>query len=229
MHNAEDAGCHLEVLRESRVRDASVIVALSICSKSGLLKKLRGGFQKIEPFLSGTWMVRSRRARRIHFRKPCLIPLIRTGEQPNPNRETIALRCLSSRRNHDAHSGTAGKPYRHATRYSTKTGSSSHKIVRAPSRSVPGFVFANSAETATMCRTGRFLPGTMPLPRKHWASGPREALAFVWSGNSIRNEPPSATAADNAPISESPPIIESKWAVAEVWSPFLGSRTARSR
>src|SRR6185437_6975537 len=109
-----------------------------------------------------------------------------------------------------------------------------HRIVVAqnsarPSRSTPGFVFANSLETATRCRTGRFLPGTMTLPRKHWASGPREALTFVWSGNSIRNEPPSATAADNAPISESPPIIESKWAVAEVWSPFLGSRTARSR
>src|SRR5260370_28302301 len=44
-------------------------------------------------------------------------------------------------------------------------GSSLHRMVRAPSRSAPGFVLANSADTATKGRTGRFLPGTITLPR----------------------------------------------------------------
>jgi len=38
-------------------------------------------------------------------------------------------------------------------------------MVRLPSRSAPGFVLANSADTATKCRAGRFLPGTPTLPK----------------------------------------------------------------
>src|SRR5579862_1896497 len=119
---------------------------------------------------------RSFRALLIHLRNAALLPLTSTGEQPNPSNGRIAFRALSSVMNHGAQAGRTGKPNRAATRYNTKTGSLSHKTVRAPSRSAPGFVLAKSEEIATRWRTGRSRFETTTLPRKHCASVPSDTI-----------------------------------------------------
>jgi len=164
-------------------------------------------------------------ASKVDRSRKSLLPLTSTGDHSSPSKGRIALRWLCSRMNHGAHLATTGRPYRHATRYSTNTGSSSHGMVLAPSRSAPDFVLANSADTATKCRAGSFLPGTATLPRKHWALRPREAAMRVRPESWIWNDAPPVTVAHKAPISASPPTIETKWKAAWPFSSLEGSRT----
>ncbi len=60
------------------------------------------------------------------------LPLTKTGEHPSPRRASSALCRVSSSLNQLAHSGTAGKPNRCASRHRTNSGSRSHSTVRFP-------------------------------------------------------------------------------------------------